>query len=141
MKRIYHPYNEWEDFHAGMWRDVSTDEEEEYFQKAVTFTSDPELYGSWMLKVVDEWEKSCEHNLSCTSINRQAWIGQAACCLAIGCPEHITRRAWNNLSKDTQDEDNRKADTAIELWESKYYEKILKTRCVHRNTKQSVLGV
>jgi hypothetical protein len=141
MKRVYHPYNEWEEYHAGMWRDVSKTEEERFLKEAIEFTGDYKLYGSWMLKVVDEWPKSCEHNLSSTGMNRQAWIGHAACCLAIGCPEHITRHAWHVLTQDQQDKANLKADEAIALWESRYNEKVLKHRCFYRNTIQSKLGV
>jgi len=141
MKRIYHQYNEWEEFHAGMWRDVSREQDEKYYFEAIEFTGDHELYGNWMLKVIDAWPNSCEHNLSDIHINRQAWIGHAACCLAIGCPEHITRRAWHVLSKDQQDKANKKADEAIKAWETKQYEKISRSRCFYRNTIQSVLGV
>lgn len=141
MKRMYHPYTKWEEFHAGMWRDISHEEEEEFLKKAIEFTGDHELYGSWMLKVVDSWKISCEHNLSDTSINRQAWIGHAACCLAIGCPEHITRRAWHCLSNEQQEKANMKADIAIEKWEKKQYEKISTGKRIGRSTVQGILGI
>ena len=141
MKRVYHPYNLWEEFHAGMWRDVNQIDDEIYYQEAIKFTGNHELYGSWMLKVTEQWKYSCEHNLSCTSMNRQAWIGHAACCLAIKCPEQITRRAWHCLTKDQQDKANKKADEAIAKWESKQYENVSKFGCLYRNTKQSILGV
>ena len=69
-----------------------------------------------MLRVVNEWPLSCEHNLT-ADCNRQAWIGQAACCLALGVPEDITREAWHMLTQSQQDEANRKADEAILVWE------------------------
>lgn len=141
LKQCFHPYTKWEDYKAGMWRDVSKEEEEQFFENAVKFTGNPDLYGSWMLKVIEIWKYSCEQNLSDVQINRQAWIGQAACCLALGCPEYITRQAWNTLTKTQQDKANKKADEAIKAWEMKQYEKISQSRCFYRNTKQSILGV
>lgn len=120
MIRVHHPYQKWEEFHSGMWRDVPLEYGRILLEKAVEFTGDAELYGSFMLRVVDEWPVSCEHNLTCSSLNRQAWIGHAAACIAIKCPEHITRLAWHRLSKDQQDRANAKADKAIEKWERKY---------------------
>jgi len=122
MRRVYHPYTEWEEFHAGMWRTVRGDEAAELMQRAVEFTGNAELYGKWMMRVVDEWPISCEHNLTCRAMNRQAWIGHAATCLAIKCPEDITRLAWHELDDQQRDEANAKATLAIEEWERRYAE-------------------
>lgn len=119
MSRIFHPYHLWEDFQNGMWRLVEKSEEEIYLQKAIDFTGNHELYGHWMLKAVEQWKHSCEHNLTNTSMNRRAWIGHAAVCLAIGCPEYLTRLAWWQLTKEQQDLANAKADEAILIWEIK----------------------
>jgi hypothetical protein len=124
LSQIFHNYNDWEEFHAGMWRHVGGSERLEYLNKAIEFTGDAELYGSWMMRVVDEWPISCEQNLTCSSLNRQAWIGHAACCLAIGCPEDITRAAWRFLSQKQQDEANAMADKAIAEWERRHKEKL-----------------
>jgi hypothetical protein len=51
------------------------------------------------------------------SQNRRAWIGHAACCMAIKCPEYITRSAWGYLTKEQQDLANAEADRAIAWWE------------------------
>lgn len=141
LAQVFYPYIKWEDFQAGMWRDVNKEDEKIYFEKAVKFTGDSNLYGSWMLKVIEKWTYACEQNLSDFQINRQAWIGQAACCLAFGCPEYITRQAWNTLTKTQQDKANKKADEAIKRWEELQYEKTHGSRCPYRNYIQSVLGV
>lgn len=88
MKRIYHPFWDWEDYKAGMW---NKSKNKDLLQKAIEFTGNAELYGSYMFRITDEWPISCEHNLTDLSQNRKAWLGHAACCLAIGCPEDITR--------------------------------------------------
>ena len=119
MKRIYHPYTSWEEYHAGMWAIIPREEEARLLPLAIELTGDAVLYGSWMLKVLDAWPISCEHNLTDTGMNRQAWIGHAAVTLALKCPEHITRRAWWNLTQRQQDEANAKADEAIRQWEDR----------------------
>jgi hypothetical protein len=120
VQRIYHHFNKWEDWLNGMWRYVSEDEKQAYLQKAIEFTGNAELYGSYMQRVIKEWPYACEHNLSNKAINRQAWIGHSACCLAIGCPEDITRLAWHNLTQTQQDEANAQADLAILAWEQEH---------------------
>ena len=77
-----------------------------------------------MLKVIEKWPYSCEHNLTDTSQNRKAWIGHAACALALGCPEDITRAAWAKLSDDQQNKANQKAQDAINIWVEKHLEKL-----------------
>ncbi len=117
MRRIYHPYWKWEDFHAGMWRKATPTEEKELLPLAVNFTGDAKLYGSFMALVVEQWTFACEHNLTDTAMNRRAWIGHAACSMAIGCPEYLTRRAWWMLTQEQRDLADAEADRAIEKWE------------------------
>lgn len=119
MGQIYHHYSKWEDYNAGMWRKATREDERKYLEMAIQFTGNSELYGEWMIKVTEQWPFSCEHNLTDVEQNRRAWIGHAAVCLAIGCPESITRMAWAYLTKDQQDKANAVADYAISLWERK----------------------
>lgn len=72
-----------------------------------------------MLQVADKWKYSCEHNLSNKTQNRKAWIGHAACALALGCPEDITREAWSYLTEEQQQRANDEAQKAIKYWENK----------------------
>lgn len=116
MKRIFHHYEMWEDFQAGMWGSVHGSEKVEMLRKAIEFTGDAELYGSFMKRVIVEWPYTCEHNLTDLNQNRKAWIGHAATCLAIGCPEDITRLAWSQLTQQQQDDANQKAEEAINEW-------------------------
>ena len=120
MKRVYHRYEKWEEVKAGMWESVTGKTRAKHLQQAIEFTGNAELYGEWMLNVITAWPISCEHNLTAIETNRKAWIGHAACCLAIGCPEDITRHAWGFLTQDQQDKANDKAQFAIEQWEAKY---------------------
>lgn len=120
IKRVWHHYLRWEDFIYGMWRTVSGNERKALLERAVEFTGDDELYGHYMSDVIEKWPTGCEHNLSDTGSNRKAWLGHAACCLAFGCPEDVTREAWGYLSQEQQDAANFQAQKYIDIWEAKY---------------------
>lgn len=123
IKRIFHNHEKWEEYHYGMWKSIFGEEREKLTKEAVKFTGDANTYGAWMKLVIDKWPYSCEHNLTCLDMNRQAWIGHAAVCLALGIPEDITRIAWHQLTQSQQDAANKKADEAISLWEEKHCQK------------------
>jgi hypothetical protein len=124
MKRIYHPYHLWEDWLNGMWRTISGGERKDMLVRAIEFTGNADLYGEFMLKVTVHWPIACEHNLTDLNINQKAWIGHAACCMAIGCPEDITRQAWGSLIEEQQEQANKKAGEAIAYWNEKQNQKI-----------------
>jgi hypothetical protein len=118
LKQVFHPYWVWEDYINGMWRKESKEFELQWLPIAITFTGDHNKYGAAMIRVINEWPISCEHNLTDKSQNRRAWIGHAAVCLELGIPEYITRMAWHHLTEKQQIKANRKADIAIEKWET-----------------------
>lgn len=99
-----------------MWRKIPSNKEDEMLANAIAFTGNHELYGRWMLRVIEQWPIACEHNLTDDCLNQQAWIGHAACQMAIECPEYITRKAWGMLTQEQRDLANLKADWAIHEW-------------------------
>lgn len=70
-----------------------------------------------MTRVCSEWVFSCEHNLTNSSMNKIAYIGQAACCLYAGVPSTITMEAWSLLDKSVQDKANEIAERVLKKWE------------------------
>lgn len=120
LKRVYHPFQDWEEIPANMWGEVEN--KDQALRQAIKFTGNAELYGSYMMRVVRDWPVSCENALTDYTINRKAWIGHAAVALAIGVPENITRQAWGMLTNEQQRLANRQAEYAISTWE-KYYRK------------------
>jgi hypothetical protein len=134
MKKKWHHYLKWEDYQAGMYRTLSGEAKALALQDAIEFTGNAELYGDWMLHVVERWPICCEHNLTERGMNRQAWIGHAAACMARGLPEDITRAAWSQLTDKQRDDANAKADLAIQLWEMIYEEQNSK---VHRQMDEA----
>lgn len=118
FKRVYHPYTLWEEISHNMWGDVEN--EKQWLEKAIEFTGNHKLYGSFMQRVIKEWPVSCENALTDYNINRRAWIGHAAAALSMQCPEHITRKAWKHLSYEQQYLANEEASRAIRAWENNY---------------------
>ena len=120
----FHHYEKWEDYQAGMYENMQGRDRRIMLNKAISFTSNANLYGKWMLKVINEWPICCEQNLSDKCINQQAWIGHAATCMAIQCPEDITRQAWGCLSQLQKEQANNQANLAIKAWNEKQNNKI-----------------
>ena len=120
LKRVYHPYDSWEECKANMWGEV--DDPALYLKRAIEFTGDHKLYGSYMRRVVREWELSCENALTDHALNKKAWIGHAACAMALGCPENITRLAWGHLTDEQRILANKEAARALREWEDRYRE-------------------
>lgn len=118
MERIFHHYDKWEDYHAGMY-DESKDGRAERVQQAAEILGTPDICRKAMEKVVSEWKISTEYNLSNLEINRKAWLGQAACCCWGGIHEDETREAWGIMTEAQRIEANRIAAEIIKEWQSK----------------------
>jgi hypothetical protein len=119
IKRIYHSYEVWEDYLNGMWRKETKQYEEQNINKVIEFTGNHNLYGAAMFRVIEQWPFACEHNLTNNSINRKAWIGQAACCIEHGWPEYLVRKAWWQLTENQRNLADKQALLAIKQWEQK----------------------
>ena len=115
MERIFHHYNLWEDFHAGMY-DESKDDRQTRVAKAAQILGTPELCQAAMEKVITEWEIATEYNLSNAEINRKAWLGQAACACFAGIHEDETREAWGTMTEAQRIKANEIAATIIRAW-------------------------
>ena len=89
LTRIYHPYWKWEEVIYNMWGVVTDKRNNE--KKCLELMQDLEKWSSYMERVTKEWTFSCEHNLTDNNINRMAWLGQAACALAMEIPADIVR--------------------------------------------------
>lgn len=118
LKRVWVPIELWEELHWNMWGEVSN--RQRYLERAVIFTGNYRLYGRYMNRVAQEWPNSCLNALTDQNLNRRAWIGHAACALALRCPEDVTRQAWGMLSHEQRLLANRQADRAIQSWEMRY---------------------
>lgn len=118
LDRVYHPVSEWEEVAANMWGEAT--DPKAMLESAIAFTGDHVEYGRYMLRVAREWPISCENALTDKSLNRRAWIGHAACALALSCPEDITRKAWGYLTDEQRFLANAAAERAIRDWVESY---------------------
>jgi ParB-like chromosome segregation protein Spo0J len=114
--RIFHTYDKWEchkaGFYAGSKEGMKKDECEEAYR---AFLSDPQKFSNALEHVIDEWKHSCEHYLTNASMNRIAWLGQAAACYALGIPA-VFRSGFYLLTEQQQQEANEVALKYLNKW-------------------------
>jgi uncharacterized protein YgiB involved in biofilm formation len=100
MKQVFHPWTEWECYHAGMYDGKTALSMDEAKAAYATFLRDIPRFNAAMERVVNEWPKSCEHFLTNPNINRIAWLGQAAMCIDTG----VSRKHRSGFMLMSQDE-------------------------------------
>tara|TARA_R110002167_G_scaffold198038_1_gene401116 strand:+ start:474 stop:1604 length:1131 start_codon:yes stop_codon:yes gene_type:complete len=114
--RIFHTYDKWECHKAGFYQskkeDWSHQECEDEFKRIL---SDQNLFGEILSKVIVEWKNSCEHYLTNNSMNRIAWLGQAAVCYHSGVPSRYSG-AWMDLDKKTREKADNTALNYLNKW-------------------------
>jgi hypothetical protein len=120
MKRIYHPYWLWEDHKAGFYENCSGENKELLILKGIEMFNCEIKTKENMLRVINEWQYSCEHNLTNESLNKIAYIGQSACCLYSNIPNKVTMEIWNKLQKNVQDRSNKIANDILNIWKQKH---------------------
>lgn len=120
MKRIYIPWDKWECYKNGLWRSLSKEDETLYLQLAIEFTGNHVKYGNSMLDVIFLWPNSMLNFLTNPSINKRAYLGHCAACLAIGSPEYVTRLAWKELT----DQQRNDADHIAQQTLNEYFNEI-----------------
>ena len=118
MNRIYHNHDKWEEVKYNMYGDCENKNKDMLTNKVIHFFNTKYLIEKYMAFVVDNFKYSCEHNFTNPSMNKIAWLGQAAVAVWSNIPEDITRNAWNFLNKETQDRANNLAKNEIERWKS-----------------------
>lgn len=120
IKRIFHRFEKCEEYKSNMWKACAAVEREKYIAEAAALMIAHKDFEAAMMQAVTDWPMSCEANLTASSINHQAWIGHAACAIAVGSPEDMTRLAWRTLTQEQQDLANAAADRAIAAWKEKH---------------------
>jgi len=119
IERIFHHYELWEDYHNGMYK-ADIENREDNILKASELLKNTDLLFETMSKVTKDWKHASEVNMSNTSCNRQAWLGQAACNYLHDASESETRQAWWLLTEEERIEANQIADMIIDRWEKKH---------------------
>lgn len=118
LARCWIPYNLWEDAKNGLYENFKGNKEKA-IQRIVNIFSSFEETERLMFKVIEVYINSCKFNLSNTSLNRVAWLGQACCNIDDGFSEDIVRLAWAYVPEDKKIQANNIAKRVINYWESK----------------------
>ena len=115
MQRIYYRYELWEDYQNGMYAECREGRTERVKQ-AAAILGNATVCRKAMEKVVFDWVKATEYNLSNASVNRKAWLGQAACACWAGIHEDETREAWGLMTDAQRIKANEIAQEIIVAW-------------------------
>lgn len=116
MVRIYHPWHKWEDYRAGFYDNCTGETKQQKEFLVVEMFSNQKETTRCMFWIVNNWKYSCEHNLTNSSMNKIAYIGQAACCYYGNIPSTITMSMWSKLPKNVQESANSIAEKALNHW-------------------------
>jgi len=117
IDRVYHHFNDLEEYHMGMWEITHGADRKAFIVASASLMQKPEQFKAAMAKAIEQWPNSCAHNLSAENVNRIAWLGLAGCCIGVNSPEEATRAGWHTLSKSEQDEANRVAAEVLAQWD------------------------
>jgi hypothetical protein len=114
--RIFHTWDKWECYRAGFYENtldgLSNDQCEKEFIRVL---SDQNLFAETLEKVISEWKNSCEHYLTNKSMNRIAWLGQAAVCYSTGVPSRYSS-AWGKMNDEDRESANETALVYLNKW-------------------------
>lgn len=116
INRVYHPWWKWECYKAGFYNTTIDLEDDTAKTLYKTFLQDLRAFASGMDRVMKEWPNSCEHFLTNASMNRIAWLGQAAMCISKGIPSKF-RGGFKLLTDEEQKAANSLAQVYLEKWE------------------------
>lgn len=92
---------------------------EDALQAYTDFLSNLERFKAAMRKVMIEWPISCEQFLTNQNVNRIAWLGQSAMCIATGVPRCF-KAGFAGLSNPTKLAANALASRYLKAWEKEY---------------------
>ena len=121
-KQIFHHFSKWEDYKYGFYNSTCQDTED-HIKKSIDLLSNQKEFYKYAKKVITEWVFSCEQNLTDPSLNKIAYIGQSACCLANNTPAFVTRNAWSYIDEIDQRLANNTAKEVLKEWR---YKQLLK---------------
>lgn len=111
--QVFHNHALWEDWKHGLYK-LNRSPDQAVLSK--NLLASPDFKKSCLL-VISDWKHSTEQNLTNLSLNRRAWLGQAACCLNHGASFIETIEGWNMLNPMEQLIANRTATDCIRQFE------------------------
>lgn len=117
--RVFHTFDKWEAVPAGFFSPgIKGRKPDECEAEYAAFLSNLIEFESAALAVFEHWPNSSEHNLTNSSMNRIAWIGQAAACFKRGLPATY-RGGFSLLSPEQQKAADLIALKCLNVWLSR----------------------
>jgi hypothetical protein len=114
--RIFHTFDKWECHKAGFYASkFEGKKKDECEQSYANFLSNDTKFKEALNGVISKWKHSCEHYLTNKSMNRIAWLGQAAMCYGTGIPS-VFCAGFNRLTPDEQERANNIALEYLNIW-------------------------
>jgi len=115
--RVFHTFDKWECHAAGFYetkppKGLTADNCRAYYRELL---SDIPEFERVLACVASEWTHSCEHYLTNASMNRIAWLGQAALCYKHGIPSEF-RGGYGLLTEAQQLSADEAALRALNEW-------------------------
>lgn len=114
--RIFHTWDKWECYKTGFYETkhptLTNDECKEKFKEIL---SNENLFSEILDTLIDEWKFSCEHYLTNKSMNRIAWLVQAAVCYYSGVPSRYSS-AWFDISEEKRHKADKVALKYLNKW-------------------------
>lgn len=124
MKRIFHPWHLWEDYHYNFYGGSSGLKKEDTITLYRDFLADLDKFEAALKRIIEEWPHSCEHNLTNDSLNKIAYMGQAACALTFKVPSHMSSSGYNLLTQEQQQAADAMAQKYIDIWTERHLKKL-----------------
>jgi hypothetical protein len=116
MKRIFHPWDKWEDFRYNFYGTTAGFKKTEVVKQYAQFLRDIPAFDKALNTILNEWPYSMEHNLSNESMNRIAYLGQAAMALVYKVPHDISCGGYNLLTQEEKNAADAKAQEYLNKW-------------------------
>lgn len=117
--RIFHTFDKWECHKAGFYATKADGMTQDQCEQAYAdYLSNDERFEAGLNGVISEWENSCEHYLTNKSMNRIAWLGQAAMCYSTKIPSKYCA-GFNRLDNAQQNRANEIALKWLNIWMNK----------------------
>lgn len=118
--RIFHTFEKWECHKAGFYGSKKDGMTAEQCEVAYSeYLSNLDRFREGLEGILKNWVNSCEHYLTNKSMNRIAWLGQAAMCYSTGVPSKFCS-GFNLLTTDQQNAANELALEYLNKWMVKY---------------------
>lgn len=120
MKRIFHPWDKWEDYRHNFYGGVSEDyQKDDTLELYASLLRDAARFESALQIITSEWKYSCEHNLTNEAMNRIAYLGQSSCALVYKVPHSKCMGGYNLLTEVEKAAADAMALKYLEIWISK----------------------